>query len=144
MEYTGNDAWNIHPQTHTNLVEDFFCEGFISLRNQVYGRFPNFLDMLRNSPSREVRFLFNIAKNDPKSRLHRNISFLDDRVGESPLQVSQFKWKQILPKQVVPEKESWRTSWITTLLEVRQNKDYSRLNTDEEQLESMLISLCIT
>ena len=138
------NAWNVHRQTHTYLVEDFFCQEFVSLRNQVYGRFPNFVRNLETSMSREVRFLAQVALKDPKSRLYKNIQFLNEKTNENCRQVSQFKWKQVLPRQVVPKIDCWRPKLLQLFLEVRQNKDYGRLNTNEEQLEDMLTSLCIS
>ena len=137
-------AWKVHRQTHTYLVEDFFCQSFVSLRNQVYGRYQNFVSTLENSPSNEVQFMAKISMKDPKSRLYRNLRFLLDKTDHDCRLVSHIVWKQALPKQLVPKNDSWRISLLQLFLEVRQNDDYSRLNTTKEQLEDMLTSLCAT
>ena len=36
-------AWNIPRETHTNLVENFFCNGYASLQNQVLVRYHKFI-----------------------------------------------------------------------------------------------------
>ena len=42
-------AWNVPRETHTNLIDDFFCKGFHSLRNQVLARYHNFMKVRRVS-----------------------------------------------------------------------------------------------
>ena len=137
-------VWNVHPQTHTNLVESFFCKDLVPLRSQIYGRYPKFITKLRNSPSKEIRFMINIVENDPKSVTCLNIRFLSDLAGEHCLSFAPWRWKQMLPKNEIPVNETWKTSWLECLLEIRKCKDYGRLNLTEDQFNSMLDSLCIS
>ena len=69
-------AWNIPRETHTNLVENFFCNGYASLWNQVLVRFHKFIGKLKESQSKEIRFMNNLVKNDMRSNTGRNIDHL--------------------------------------------------------------------
>ena len=139
------NSWYVHPHTHTFLVEDFFCSELVSLRNQVYGRYPKFVNMLKSSPSREVRFLVNLVVRDPKSKTWQNLKYLNDiTIQDDCLSTPYFEFKQLLPRKLTPPNEGWRTSLLTMLLEVKESKDYSRLNANETQVSEMIDSLCIS
>ena len=103
-----------------------------------------FIQNLKDSQSAEARFMINLVQNDPKSRTFQNIKFLNEISQDNCMTVSQFEWRQILPRKTLPPNESWRISWLGTLLNVRKTKDFSSLNLNEQQAEEMLISLCIT
>ena len=139
------NSWNIHPHTHTFLVEDFFCSQYVSLRNQVYGRYPKFVNKLRCSPSKEVRFLINLVLNDPKSKTCQNLIFLNGLTNQNDcLLTPYFDFKQLLPRKTTPPNESWRTSLLELLLEVKESGDLSRLNANDSQVDEMIDSLLIT
>ena len=55
-------AWNFPHETHTDLIENYFCEGHLSLRQQVLIRYNKFVRKLTESPSKEIRFLINLVK----------------------------------------------------------------------------------
>ena len=137
-------AWNIHQQTHTNLVESFFCNDLVTLRNQVYGRYPKFVYKLQSSPSKEIRFMIHFVYKDPKSPTCSNIRFLSALTGENCLSFATWRWKQLLPRQEIPENDQFRVTWLQCLLEIRKTKDYNKLNLTEDQFNDMLISLCIS
>ena len=137
-------AWNLHRQTHTYIVEDLLCQDLVSLQNQVYGRFPKFIEILQNSPSKEVRFLVQLVQDDPKSRTNANVQFLNSLTNDDCLLMQHFRWKQTLPRETVPPQENWRVRWIQLLMGVQQSKDYDSLNLTKQQCEEMLMSVCIT
>ena len=63
-------SWNIPKETHTNLVENFFCDGFLSLRNQVFAQI--FV------PSKEIRILINLVKCDQRSVTGQNVEYISN------------------------------------------------------------------
>ena len=135
--------WNIHPQTHCNLIENYFCKDFIPLRNQVYGRYPKFIWKLKSSPSKEVRFMINFVETDPRSKPCLNIRHLSDITNEDCLAMAPWRWKQLLPKLEL-DSDSWRISWLDCLLDIRQSKSHQKLNITEDQFDQMFTSLCIS
>ena len=74
-------AWNtavkltygVTRKTFTYLVEGFLAGSETSLRNQVVGRYPGFLQSLLQSPSLEVQVLSRVAVADPSSTTRKNI-----------------------------------------------------------------------
>ena len=68
-------AWNtfvkltfeVPRSTFTYLVEGYLAKDFVSLRNQILGRYPSFFQKLLKSPSKEIRLLANIVGRDPRS-----------------------------------------------------------------------------
>ena len=135
-------SWNIPRETHSYLVESFFCEGYPSLRNQVLARFHNFVKNLRESPSKEVRFLVNLVKYDMRSNTGRNVSYISCLCKSNILEFANWRVKQMLPKKT--NVESWRSNLLTTLLAARWNKTQQQLNIDKNQCEEMIRSLCIS
>ena len=46
------------------------------MKNQVQARYQQFVRKLSESPSKEIRFMFNLIKNDMRSVTGRNIDYL--------------------------------------------------------------------
>ena len=135
-------SWNIPRETHSYLVEGFFCKGYPSLRNQVLARYHNFIKKLRESPSKEVRFLVNLVKYDMRSITGRNVSYISDLCKSNILVFANWKVKQMLPKNACVE--SWRSGLLTTLLAARWSDTQHQMNIDKKQCEEMIRSLCIS
>ena len=133
-------AWFVPKETHTNIVERFLCQGYPSMKNQVQARYQQFVRKLSESPSKEIRFMFNLVKNDMRSVTGRNIDYLSRLCKVSILRVAKWKWKELLPKS--DECEGWRISLLNLLLEARHGKTYGNLNISRRQMEEMIISLC--
>ena len=137
-------AWDVSYKTHTYLVENYFCDNHISLRNQIFSRYPKFAQKLKTSPSSEIRFLFEILVDDARSQLCKNLRFLKQITKVNPLSTPIWNFKTLLPRNMLPQNEQWRIRWLDALIEVRKTKKFSDLNLNEESAMSMLKSLCIT
>ena len=137
-------CWNVDRKTHTNIVEDFLCEGQTSLRNQIFSRYPEFIRKLMNAPGKEIRFLVNLVKTDARSNTCQNIRFLSDIVNDDCLLLSSWNMEQVLPKNTIPPIEAYKKSLLSLLLETRIRKDYSALNANRQQVDEMINSLCIS
>ena len=70
-------AWNVPRETHVSLVESYFCKDYDPLRVQVFSRYRSFLSNLGNLPSKEVKFLFFLLKQDKRSGTERNVEYLN-------------------------------------------------------------------
>ena len=137
-------SWNVSYMTHTYLVENYFCDNLKSLRNQVLGRYANFATKLKCSPSKEIRFLYDILVNDARSQLHCNLRYLRQVTNVNPVTTAIWKLKSLLPKELIPQSDKWRIRWLDVLLEARKTRNFSNLNITMERCKSMLDSLCIT
>ena len=128
--------------TFTYLAEGFLTGKETSLRNQVLGRFPGFLQSLLESPSSEVRFLARVVVADGGSVTSDNIRHIRSVSGLSPLRYSGARIKCALPFQTVPQEQEWRLGLLSSLLSLRREKHRSQDDTD--RVEAMLVSLCTT
>ena len=135
-------AWNIPRETHTNLVENFFCNGFMSLRNQVLSRYHKFVLKLSESPSKEVRFLVNLVKFDKRSITGLNVAYVSDLCKFNVMRLANWRVKKLLPK--ASRIEPWRSGLLSSLLSCRWDRSWSQLNLDRTQCEEMISSLCIS
>ena len=136
-------AWGVPRETHTNIVENYLCDGFRSMRKQVYTRFHSFTLNLAKSPSREVRFLFNLVKKDCRSVTGSNLMFLRDFLScDDTLKYAKCRIEEMFPK--LEQLGPWRESLMDTLLNARQARNYHDLNLTKDSLDDMIRSLCIS
>ena len=110
----------------------------------MLGKYANFARKLKCSPSREVRFLYDILVNDARSQLYYNLSYLRQLTNVNPVTTPICEFKSLLPKELLPQMEHWRVRWLNVLLEARKHRNFSALNIDMDRCNSMIDSLCIT
>ena len=137
-------AWNVPRETYTYLIEGFFCQDMITLRNQVLSRYPEFIRKLLASPSKEIRFLVNTIMKDQRSITAKNLNYLENMSNCAVIRFAKWKVRQNLPKRSVPQNETWRLGLLSLLLEARTSKHYSHINASKVQIEEMISSLCKT
>ena len=136
-------AWRVPLSTFTYLVEGYFANEQISLRNQILSRYPGFFRKLLNSPSKEVRILARLVSGDPRSTTCSNLRYLREltRLDKAEYFTS-WKVRETLPVKQVPEREHWRLGLMTSLLKMRCEKNLQVQ--DSKSICAMLDSLCST
>ena len=129
--------------TFTYPVEGFFAANHQSLRNQVSSRYPGFFRGLLNSPSKEIRFLVNIVKNDPRSTICTNLKYLEKitQLNQPQFFISA-RVRAALPVKQVPEAEKWRLGLIISLKKVKDER-FLRVE-DTKHICATIDSLCST
>ena len=135
-------AWRVSPETHTYLVESYFADGKMSLRNQVYSRYSKILKKLLNSPSKEIRFLSKVLVSDPRSIIGKNIWYLNNLTKIDVSRADSFEFKRLLPVNIIPDNEKYRLGLLTTLLQVRENKQFNEFNLTKKMTQELIDSLC--
>ena len=136
-------VWGVPRSTFTYLVEGYFAQKQTSLRNQVLSRYPGFIRGLLNSPSKEVRLLVRIVKDDPRSHTCLNLRYLSQKTGlEKVESYAGWRVKEALGGKTVPESERWRLGLLTTLLSMKRDK-FSQVQ-DSKQISAMIDSLSST
>ena len=127
-------VWGVPRSTFTYLVEGYFASEETSLRNQILSRYPGFYRGLLSSPSKEVRILARMVKDDPRSTTCRNLRYLREMTMVQQVEsYSSWKVKDALGREKVPEHEKWRLGLLTSLLTM-----------DSKQLCGMIDSLSST
>ena len=114
----------------------------MSLRNQVYSRYPKFLKKLLNSPSKEIRFLSKVLVSDPRSIIGKNIWYLNNLTKTDVSRVDSSEFKRLLPVNIIPDNEKYRLGLLTTLLQVRENKQFNEFNLTKKMTQELIDSLC--
>ena len=136
-------VFDIPRSTFTYLIEGYFASQHTSLRNQVLARYPRFYRNLLNSPSREVRILARMVKNDVRSTTFANLKYLEEVTKlAQPEQFGSARMKLELPVREVPDREKWRLGLISNLLKIREEKFLDVK--DSKKICGMLESLCNT
>ena len=79
---------------------------------------------------------------DPRSTVAKNIWYLNHLTNTDILKVDTAEFKQKLPINEVPTNEQYRLNLLTTLLEVRETKQYQKLNSTKKQINELIESLC--
>jgi hypothetical protein len=74
-------VWEVPRSTFTYLVEGHLAGEQLSLRNQILSWYPGFFRGLLSSPSREVRLLARLVKDDPRSTTCRNLRYIRQMTG---------------------------------------------------------------
>ena len=113
------------------------------MRDQVLARYPSFYRNLLNSPSKEVRILARMVKNDVRSTTFANLKYLREVTKlAQPEQFGSARMKLELPVREVPDREKWRLGLISNLLKIREEKFLDVK--DSKKICGMLESLCNT
>ena len=128
--------------TKTCLVEKYFANEFLSLRRQVFSRYPGFVKKLLNAPSNEIRFLTRVAISDKRSVVCRNIMYLNQVSKLDVMSESKQRLKEAMPYQSEEQLEPWRISLLTTFLDIMINRRYDQFNLSQSHVKSMIDSLC--
>ena len=114
-------VFDIPRSTFTYLIEGYFASQHTSLRNQVLARYPKFYRNLLNSPSREVRILARMVKNDVRSTTFANLKYLREVTKlAQPEQFGSARMKLELPVREVPDHEKWGIGVISKMLKIRE------------------------
>ena len=71
-----------------------------------------------------------LVHNDARSVTCCNIRYLNEKTKVNILIAANWKVKQLLPVQSVPESEMYRIGWLNALLEAKIMKQFSSLNLD--------------
>ena len=137
-------SFKLPVMTHTNIVEQVLSANQLSLRKQVQSRYVGFVKSLMRSPSKEIRILSNLAIYDHRSSTCRNISYLNEITGLNVLCESKGMVRAALPNQSSVPVESWRSSLLLKLLEIRSKHYYKDMNISYKYLTEMINSLCIS
>ena len=134
--------YQVPRMTYTYLVEGLLARRHTSLRNQVLGRYPRFLQGLLKSPSKEVRLLANIVAREPHSNTRKNIRYIEQLTQRNPCNFSTAVIKKSLPVKLVPEDQKWRVGLITNLIKLRSQSHLCA--EDHTRVSAMIDSLCST
>ena len=129
----------------TYLLQQVLASGFTSSRSAILARFVSFFRALRVAPSHEVRTIAFLVSRDLRSVTGRNLELVRQLSGEDPWVASPTRVKESLMERElveVPERDTWRCSYLRKLLEQRQFAHYNGDTDREIHLSQLIDSLC--
>ena len=139
-------AWDCPRGTRTYLVQQVLACGGSSARVDIMARYSKFFQGLRKSPCREVSILANLIARDRRSVTGRNVNLVMENSGSNVWSDNPAKIRAGLLKADTVEianEDKWRVKYLGTLLQQRQEWHYQGAVDEEEQLQTLVDSLCV-
>jgi hypothetical protein len=109
-------------------------------------RYCKFFQGLRKSPCREVAILANLIARDRRSVTGKNVRLVMENSGAVVRSGSPAKIRAGLVEAELVEVaavDKWRVNYLDTLLQPRQEWHYRGEKEEEEQIQTLIVSLCV-
>jgi hypothetical protein len=121
--------------------------GAIYARAEVLARFIKFFRGLRAAPSHEVVSAALLLARDMRSTLAKNIAYVEKVTGQDAWAASpQLVRTLAMERETVapPDEDAWRLPYLSKLLEQRVQLHILGMKEEEEIVQSLIDSLCIS
>jgi hypothetical protein len=139
-------AWSCPRWTRTFLLQQVLACGMTSARTDVLGRYGKFAMGLRTSVCQEVRVLFNFVARDLQSTTAKNIKLVRETSGLDPWVAGPRKLKKAIDENLtvdIPPLDSWKLSYLKTLLMQLQEAKHSVQDDRLKYLQRLIDSLVL-
>ena len=108
-------------------------------------QYPGFVRKLLNSFSNEVKFMATLVLNDQRSNTCRNLTYISSITSINEVhQMSKWRVKEALPRQLCKPEDMWRVSLLSKFLEIRYRKQFSEYSMTQSQCDDFIRSLCLS
>ena len=133
-------TWDVPRSTHTYLVEDVLAKDFLTVKQQLVGRFIGFFRGLLTSQSPEVQIVANMVGRCALSTTGSNLLKINRETGHDPWVEQSWKIQQSVTRAEVPLQDAFRVQYLKKLITARMDKKSKALETDE--IDRLIDSLC--
>ena len=133
-------VWGVPRSTHTYLVDNLLLAKFLSVKQQLVGRFINFVRRLMNSSSPEVCVVANMVARCARSTTGKNLKNIERETGMDPWTNQSWSVQQAIQRREVPGGEGWRIQYLAKLLNARLEMEAE--SEDLEEINDIINSLC--
>jgi hypothetical protein len=133
-------ARDVPRSTHTYLVDNLLSGGLFNVKQQLVGRFVNFLKKLLTSHSPEVKVVANIVARCARSTTGRNLMNIQRETNLDPWREDAWRVRHSVKMADVPDREGWRVQYLAKLIGARQELETRCENVDE--IDTLIQSLC--
>ena len=133
-------TWGAPRATHTYLLDNLLVSGFFTVKQQLVGRYVNFVRQLFRSSSPEVCVVVNMVARCARSNTGKNLLNIQRESLYDPLTTPSWRIRAAIPRSEVPPLEGWRVQYLGKLLNARIG-----MNTecqDVEEISFLIESLC--
>ena len=147
---TIKDLYRVPRGTHKYIV-DHLLQDSTSLKTDLLLRYRKFYLSLTSSPSKEVRMMAYLLRNDLGSTTGRNLRFLQEGAGRDPLLCSRKVLKDLLDVgSDVPDDGQWVLDELGELLGLQLSRDFtmeknpvSQSLEEDDGLDDIIEALCL-
>jgi hypothetical protein len=98
-------AWDLPRSTHTYLVEDVLAKDYLTVKQQLVGRFTNFFRSLLKSKSIEICVVANMVGRCAQSTTGGNLIRIHRETGQDPWKEPAWKVRDGITRAEVPQQE---------------------------------------
>ena len=139
-------AHNLPRATHRYFLP-LLAPGSVSARGEIAARFIKFFRGLRSAPSHEVVTAALLLARDQRTTLAQNIAYIERLTGQDAWAASPELVRSIVMEREAaapaPE-DAWRLPYLVKLLEQRHRLHTQGMEKEEERVQQLLESLCIS
>ena len=135
-------TWDVPRSTHTFLVDNLLAPHLPTVKQQLIGRYVNFVKKLFNSISPEVRVVANMVARCARSTTGKNLLCIERETHLDPLLAQPWQIRNAVQREQTPPNEGWRWQYLGKLLHARREMEINCDNTEE--ISSLIDSLCST
>ena len=133
-------VWGVPRSTHTFLLDNLLVDQFFTVKQQLVGRYVNFVRGLLRSTSPEIAIVSNMMARCARSPTGKNLINIARETGLDPWTSQSWKVRAAVKRKEVPDGEGWRVQYLGKLLEARM--DMSTRCEDLEDINTIINSLC--
>ena len=120
------------------IVDNLLAAPFYTVKQQLIGRYVEFINKLRKSASPEVCIIFSMVSRCARSNTGKNILNIERETLCDPWRTPSWLIRDQVNRVDVPSSELWRIHYIRKLLDARREMDVT------EDLSTLLEGLCTT
>jgi len=121
-------------------MDNLLLAQFHTVKQQLVGRYVNFVKKLLNSSSPEVSMVTNMVARCARSTTGRNLMKIERETQLDPWTVEAWQVRDAVARVEVPPMEGWRVQYLGKLLEARMEMDTKCQ--DMEDVTTLIDSLC--
>ena len=133
-------TWGVPRATHTFLVDNLLVNQFFTVKQQLVGRYVNFVKQLLNSSSPEVCVVANIVGRCARSTTGRNLLNIERETQLDPWTSESWMVRSAVPRSEVPAMQGWRVQYLGKLLDSRMEME--AMCEDTEEITNIIDDLC--
>ena len=132
--------FDVPRSTHTYLVDSVLAKDFMTVKQQLVGRFIKFFKRIRESLSLEVQIVANVVGRCVRSTTGSNLRRIHLETGLDPWVEPYWKVRNKIMKAVIKSEDGYRVQYLKKLLQSRLDARAQAQDTDE--LDLLINSLC--
>ena len=133
-------TWGVPRSTHNFLVDNLLTAQFLTVKQQLVGRYVSFVRKLLSSTSPEVCMVCNMVARCARSTTGRNLVNIQRETLLDPWVTEPWMVREAVERAEVPANAGWRVQYLGKLLDARRELDTKCESVEEVNL--LIEGLC--